>query len=242
MKAAIIIPARMASTRFPGKPLKLLRGKPMIEWVWQAALRVPNVESVVIATPDDEIRTAATDFGARVESTRKDHPSGTDRLAELVGRVEADIFINVQGDEPLIEPSTIQKCLQPLLDDPAVQMTTIACPCRPEDEDNPAVVKVVTNLQGNALYFSRHSIPFARNPRRVVLKRHVGIYGYRPRLLREFASWGESDLEATEGLEQLRFLDRGVPIRVEWTESEPAPGIDTPEQLLDIERLLAPRS
>ena len=236
MRVAIVIPARMASTRFPGKPLVPLAGRPMIEWVYRAAVESAVADQVLIATPDQEIVSACRAFGAPVELTRLEHPSGTDRIAEVAERIGAHIYVNVQGDEPLVPPECIRDCVRLLLEDPGVEMSTLYEDCPPEDEENPAVVKAVSALNGDALYFSRCSIPFPRNPRGA-LKRHVGMYAYTGEVLRRFQTWAPSPLELIEGLEQLRFLENGVRIRLSKTQGRSI-GVDTPEQAEEAARLL----
>ena len=237
MKSLIVIPARMASTRFPGKPLCDLLGKPMIQWVYERSLASEVGEGVVVATPDEEIVEACGRFGAEAILTRLEHPSGTDRIAEVSKSLRADVYINVQGDEPLIRPESIRACAEPLLDDSSVEMGSVFGEC-PEDEfDNPAVVKVVTDQRGYALYFSRLAIPYPRNARSGPVKKHVGIYAYRRDVLQAFATWSPSPLEVTESLEQLRFLEHGVRIKMsEGKGSELA--VDTPEQAEEVRRIL----
>jgi 3-deoxy-manno-octulosonate cytidylyltransferase (CMP-KDO synthetase) len=236
MTSAIIIPARMASTRFPGKPLCDLGGKPMIQWVYEAAKNANVSSRILIATPDWEIIQAAEAFGAEAVATRDDHPSGTDRLAEVAESIIADFYVNVQGDEPLIDPSTIRACAEPLRD-PLIDMTSVWAPCEEEEHSNPAVVKVVTNLAGDALYFSRHPIPFPRNGRVEPVKKHIGIYGYRRQILLNFSRWAPTPLELSESLEQLRFLENGITIRmVEGRAS--GIGVDTPDQAEQVRKLL----
>jgi 3-deoxy-manno-octulosonate cytidylyltransferase (CMP-KDO synthetase) len=230
----------MGSTRFPGKPLVDLMGKPMVQWVVERAQAAGVGERVVVATPDVQIRDACRGFGAEVVMTRNDHPSGTDRLAEVAETVEAEVYVNVQGDEPLIRPESIRACALPLLEDAGIPMGSVYGVCPNEELDNPAVVKVVTDREGFALYFSRHTIPFARNDRVEPVKKHVGIYAYRRDVLQRFAGWSMSPLEIAEGLEQLRFLENGVRIRMsEGAGSELA--VDTPEQAEEVRRLLASR-
>lgn len=219
----------MASTRFPGKPLCDLLGKPMIQWVVEACRRSGAADRVVVATPDREIIEACEGFGAEAVLTRNDHPSGTDRIAEFAEKETADFYINVQGDEPLIDPATISACARPLMQHPGVQMASVCAPCPDEELDNPAVVKVVTDLHGDALYFSRFPIPYPRNPRPTSAKKHVGIYAYRRETVLNFAKWPMSPLETAEGLEQLRFLENGVRIRMAEGRGS-AIAVDTPEQ------------
>lgn len=233
----IVVPARMASTRFPGKPLVDLAGKPMVQWVVEAARASGIAERVIVATPDDEILRACEGFGAEAMRTRLDHPSGTDRLAEVAQTIAADVYVNVQGDEPLVPPETIRACAAPLLADPAVEMGSIYAICPDEELDNPAVVKVVTALNGDALYFSRHAIPYPRNPRVDPVKKHLGLYAFRREVLACFATWPMSPLESTESLEQLRFLENGVRIRMSEGQGS-AVAVDTPEQAEQVRKLL----
>lgn len=238
MRCAIVIPARMGSTRFPGKPLCDLLGKPMVQWVYEAAVRSGVGDEVVIATPDEEIVQAAARFGARGWLTRTDHPTGTDRIAEVAQGLEAEVYVNVQGDEPLIQPDSIAACAQPLLDDSNLALGSVYSPCPEEEWDDPSVVKVATDGHGFALYFSRYPIPFARNSRTESVKKHVGLYAYRRRPLAEFATWPQTPLEAAESLEQLRFLEHGYRMFM-------APGrgtalaVDTPAQAEQVRLLLA---
>ncbi len=237
MRCAIVIPARMASTRFPGKPLVDLCGKPMVQWVYEAAQKSGVADEIVIAAPDQEIIEVARGFGARAVLTRLDHPSGTDRIAEVAESLQAEFYVNVQGDEPLIDPATIQSCAKPLIEEDSVDMASVYAECPDEEIENPAVVKVVTDVAGNALYFSRHAIPYPRNSRESRVKKHVGIYAYRHKVLMQFAEWNPTPLELTESLEQLRFLENGVRIRMaEGKGSRVA--VDTPEQAAEVRRLL----
>jgi 3-deoxy-manno-octulosonate cytidylyltransferase (CMP-KDO synthetase) len=233
----IVIPARMASTRFPGKPLCDLLGKPMIQWVVEACQKADVGAEIVVATPDLEILERCKEFGVEAELTRNDHPSGTDRIAEVATRRVADFYINVQGDEPLIDPQTIKACAAPLIEDPSTQMSSVYSICDEDERENPAVVKVVTNLAGDALYFSRYAIPFARNPRVSEVKKHVGIYAYRRDAVMAFSGWSVSPLEATESLEQLRFLENGVRIRMARGPAG-ALAVDTPEQADEVRKIL----
>ncbi len=229
MRCAIVIPARMGSTRFPGKPLCDLLGKPMVQWVVEAARRSGVAERVIVATPDAEIVDACARFGGEAMLTRADHPSGTDRVAEVARQVEADVYVNVQGDEPLIPAESIAACAAPLLADPTIAMGSVCADCREEELENPAVVKVVTDLEGFALYFSRYTLPYARNPRVGPVKKHIGIYAFRRDALMAFSGWEPTPLERAESLEQLRFLEHGVRIKMS-AGSGSAMAVDTPEQ------------
>lgn len=240
MSLVIVIPARMGSTRFPGKPLCDLMGKPMVQWVVEAALAAQVADRVVVATPDREIVEACAAFGAEAVMTSHECQTGTDRVAEVAKVLAADCYLNVQGDEPLLPPATIAACAKPLLSDPSVQMSSVYGVCAEEELDNPMVVKVVTDLDGYALYFSRYPIPYPRNPRVEPVKKHVGVYGFRRRALEHFAQWPMSALETAESLEQLRFLEHGIRIKM-----EPGGGselaVDTPEQADEVRRILASR-
>jgi 3-deoxy-manno-octulosonate cytidylyltransferase (CMP-KDO synthetase) len=238
MKCVIVIPARMGSTRFPGKPLCDLLGKPMVQWVHEAATRSGVGERVLVATPDPEIIDACSSFGAEAILTRHDHDTGTDRIAEVAEKIPADVYVNVQGDEPLIQAESIKRCADPLLADPSILMGSVFCECPADEYDNPAVVKVVTDDAGFALYFSRHAIPFARNPRVIPVKKHIGLYAYRREALQGFAKWKMSPLETAESLEQLRFMSHGVKILMVFGEGTEL-AVDTPEQAQQVREILS---
>lgn len=212
----------------------------MIRWVVEAARASKVADLVLVATPDQEIVDACRSFGADAVLTRPDHPSGTDRIAEVAETIDAEVLVNVQGDEPLIRPESIRACAEPLLARPEIQMGTLWAPC-PEDEiDNPAVVKVVSDAQGYALYFSRYPIPYPRNERAAPVKKHPGVYAYRREVVQAFSRWPVSPLEQTEILEQLRFLENGVRILLSRGEGATY-GVDTPEQADEVRRLLSER-
>ncbi|MCO5297861.1 MAG: 3-deoxy-manno-octulosonate cytidylyltransferase [Fimbriimonadaceae bacterium] len=230
----------MGSTRFPGKPLCDLMGKPMVQWVVEAAREADIAEAVIVATPDPEIVDACAEFGAQAMLTDANHPSGTDRLAEVAESVDAAIYVNVQGDEPLIRPETIRACVQPMFEDPSIPMASVYCTCPEAEYADPSVVKVVTDAFGDALYFSRYAVPFARNPRTIPVKKHIGLYAYRKEPLREFETWRMSPLERAESLEQLRFLHHGVRIRMSEAASAEL-AVDTPEQAERVREILKSR-
>ncbi len=212
----------------------------MIQHVYERATRARLVDAVVVATDDERIRAAVEGFGGRVWVTRADHRTGSDRVAEVVAGLDCDLVINVQGDEPLIEPAAIDQAIEPLLADPAVQMTTL---CRriddPAELARPDVVKVVRDLRGNALYFSRAPIPFARQAGSGPLGwKHIGLYAYRRDVLLRFARLPAGDLEQVESLEQLRALEHGLAIRVAETTYDSV-GVDTPADLERARRLAA---
>lgn len=246
----VVIPARYASTRLPGKPLQLIAGKPMIQWVWEQACK-SSAERVVVATDDPRIVEACQGFGAEALLTREDHNSGTDRLAEVAAQLglAADaIVVNVQGDEPLIPPSVINQVAANLAAHTEARMATLAEPIENvQTLFNPNVVKVVSDLNGLALTFSRATLPWARDafaqsreqlPEGVPYRRHIGIYAYRAGFLHDFVSWGPCWLENTESLEQLRALWHGVRIHVGDAVEAPPTGVDTAEDLERVRRLL----
>lgn len=240
-RTLVAIPARWGSTRFPGKPLHLIAGKPLVQHVWERCQDCRAVDTVIIATDDERIVEAASTFGAKAVLTKPTHPSGTDRIAEAaLAFPDHDIIINVQGDEPLISPRLIDDLAKALTQDAEISMITAASVIHdPAQVADANVVKVVTDAYGDALYFSRSTLPFVRNAQPSTLhKRHLGIYGFRRDFLFQFVAWPPSMLELTESLEQLRAMENGVRIRVVMTE-DLSPGVDTFEQARAVESLLA---
>jgi 3-deoxy-manno-octulosonate cytidylyltransferase (CMP-KDO synthetase) len=236
-----IIPARYASTRLPGKALADLDGRPMIEHVYRRAEAAKSVSQVIVATDDLRIATRVHDFGGRVKLTKLTHQSGTDRLAEVVQSLDCDIVVNVQGDEPLIDPRAIDEVVAPLAADPSVPMTTLYRRIMNVSElNNPNITKVVVDRGGHALYFSRAPIPHIRDPRGgwPPLYRHIGLYAYRRSTLLVLASLEPTPLERAESLEQLRALEHGIRIKAVETAYDSF-GVDTPEDLEQVRRLLA---
>jgi len=236
-----ILPARWGSTRFPGKPLHLIAGKPLIQHVWEQCRKCSQLAELYIATDDERIAEAAAGFGAKWLMTSPEHPTGTDRLAEAVRSLpQAEIILNIQGDEPLIDPALIDELAAAMAADPSLDMATAANPLSPADPavQDPNVVKVVTTLSGKALYFSRSPLPYFRNAvDGLPVMRHKGIYAYRRHFLERFVTWPPSPLERAESLEQLRALENGSSIRVLLTE-DTSPGVDTPEQAAQVEAIL----
>ena len=225
-----VIPARFHSTRLPGKILADIAGKPMIEHVYRRASAASRVDAVIVATDDERIAAAVRSFGGAAVMTRATHASGTDRIAEVVSKLPCRIIVNVQGDEPLIDPNTIDAAVKPLIDDASLEMSTISRPLKDIGEfHNPNVVKVVTDVAGNALYFSRAPIPGA--------SAHVGLYAYRRETLFKLASAPTARLELEESLEQLRALAHGIRIRVAETQHIAA-GVDTPEDLERVRQMM----
>lgn len=240
---SVLIPARYASTRFPGKPLHLIAGKPLIQHVWERCQRCRNVGSIVVATDDDRIAAAARAFGAEVCLTSPDHESGTDRIAEAARALpDATHIINVQGDEPLISPDLVDELAARMAADQGIGMITAVHALHdPALLDNPNIVKCVMSRDGRALYFSRSRIPHPRSTHPGLTHwRHMGIYGFSRAFLEHFVQWEPSPLEVTEGLEQLRALENGAPIHIVVTDHD-SPGIDTPEQAREVEALIASR-
>ena len=237
MNTLCIIPARYASTRMPGKPLADIAGKPMIQHVYERASLASLPSTVLVATDHEAVRDAVLSFGGQVVMTSPHHVTGTDRLAEVAARSEADVIINVQGDEPLIEPQLIDDLATEFLDNPDLVMATAMTTLTEADYHDANVVKVVTDLQGYALYFSRSLIPFLRHtPQRSVYK-HIGIYAYRRAFLLDFAKLAPTPLELTESLEQLRALEHGYKIKVLPTAYNPV-GVDTPEDLAQVIQII----
>ncbi len=244
----VVIPARYASTRLPGKPLRLIAGKPMLQHVHERATE-SRASDVIVATDDARIAKAAEAFGAQVCMTAAHHQSGTDRLAEVsrrCGWAGHQAVVNLQGDEPLMPPELIDQCAA-LLELPDVGMATLASPFVSREEfENPNAVKVIIDKAGDAIYFSRAAIPYARQPESAPLAmstalHHHGIYAYRVDVLQRIVAAERSPLEASEQLEQLRALAMGVKIRVGIPRRRPGPGVDTEEDLARVERLLAGR-
>lgn len=236
-----VIPARYASVRFPGKPLAPIAGRPMIQHVIERVRQAKTVTRVVVATDDDRIHAAVEGFGGEAAMTRSDHRSGTDRVAEVSAHIPADIYVNVQGDEPLIDPGTIDAVVSAMLDDPSIQ---IATPCIEIAESNdimdPNIVKVVLDFDGNALYFSRAPIPWIRDasPDLAVSHwKHLGLYAFRHEALVEYPTLPPGQLEPIEQLEQLRWLENGFRIRVVETAHD-AVSVDVPGDVERVEKLL----
>ncbi|PTX95031.1 3-deoxy-manno-octulosonate cytidylyltransferase [Spartobacteria bacterium LR76] len=239
-KTAVIIPARWASTRFPGKPLFPILGKPLLQHCWERCLKAKSVSQVIIATDDMRIAEAAFEFGAEVAVTSPKHPSGTDRVAEVARKLTGVTnIINVQGDEPAIDPRLIDKLAARLDDDRKLDMVTAAVPFADfVSAANPNNVKVVTTKDGRALYFSRSLIPFDRDQTGTAKYFwHVGIYGYRRAFLSKFVAWKPTPLEQSEKLEQLRVLENGASIGV-IIAKEHGVGVDTPEDVERAEKIL----
>jgi len=238
---AVVIPARYRSSRFPGKPLALVDGRPMIWYVWENAVKSRCASRVVVATDDERIAEAVRGFGGEAFMTSPGCASGTDRVAEAARHLSEDILINLQGDEPLMHPSVIDAVAAPLLSDPEVRMSTAALPREdPEEFVRPSVVKVVVDGRGDALYFSRAPIPHVRDSGPSRYRKHLGIYGYRKEFLFRISTLPPSPLEEAERLEQLRVLQGGFRIRVVDVVFDSV-GVDTPEDLRIVEQRICAR-
>lgn len=240
-KVAVVIPSRYASTRLPAKPLHPIAGKPLVQHVWERCARAKGVEKVIVATDDMRIAEAAFAFGAEVAMTSNKHRSGTDRVAEVAKKLKGYThIINVQGDEPLVDPAVVSKLASTMAKDRKIEMITSASVFTPEDDlTNPNMVKVVLDRESNGLYFSRSVIPYVRNDGvRPQFYRHQGIYGYTTKFLLQFVKWKPGILEQAESLEQLRALENGAKIRVVFAKHA-AVSVDTPEDVAAVERILA---
>jgi 3-deoxy-manno-octulosonate cytidylyltransferase (CMP-KDO synthetase) len=238
LKIVAVIPARLASTRLARKVLLPIAGVPMLGWVHRAASACPQLDEVIVATDSQEVQAYASAQGWQCMMTSPDLPSGTDRVHAVSGSCDADIYVNVQGDEPLLRPEHIDALLRPFAQKSA-EVTTLSTPCAPGEIDNPNAVKVVTAPDGRALYFSRATIPYNRGIA-VAPRKHLGLYAYRKAALRRFAELPPSPLEQAERLEQLRLLENGIAIYVEPTEFETI-GVDTEEDRKAAEELLLRR-
>lgn len=255
MTVLAILPARYGSTRFPGKPLTPIAGKPMIQHVWERTRQARRIDAVAIATDDERIRDACLAFGAEVEMTSSDHPTGTDRLAEVAARRDHDVIVNVQGDEPLIEGFVVDAAVDALLSPPPssspassspsasagapiASMSTIVHRAEPDAYDDPNRVKVAVDQHGFALYFSRAAIPYRRKDTGVAPLQHVGLYVYRKDFLLEFVKWPRTPAEQAEELEQLRALENGHRIRVAEIEGWTSVPVDVPADVARVEAVL----
>jgi 3-deoxy-manno-octulosonate cytidylyltransferase (CMP-KDO synthetase) len=240
-KVVVIIPARYGSTRLPGKPLVSLAGKPMIQRVYECARMAKKVDRVIVATDDDRIVKAVEAFGGEARMTRADHRTGTERVAEVAAHVEGEFFVNVQGDEPLLDPVAVDTAVNALLEEEPAMIATVATPIKTRaDIMDPNVVKTVLDFDGNALYFSRAPIPWVRDTAGKVQVRHLkhlGLYVFQRDALLEYPTLPQGELERVEQLEQLRWLENGWKIRVAEVEHD-AVSVDVPEDVARVEKLL----
>ena len=237
----IVIPARYASTRLPGKPLVQLAGKPMVQRVYERAKMVKSAVRVIVATDDERILKAVEEFGGEARMTRPDHRTGTERIAEVAAHTEGDVYVNVQGDEPLLDPEAVDTAVGALLEEPLAAIATVAVAIKtPADIMDPNVVKTVLDFDGNALYFSRAPIPWVRDSATHVAVRHLkhlGLYVFQREALLEYPTLPQGELEKVEQLEQLRWMENGWKIRVAEVEHD-AVSVDVPADVERVEKLL----
>jgi 3-deoxy-manno-octulosonate cytidylyltransferase (CMP-KDO synthetase) len=244
VKVLAVIPARFTSSRFPGKPFAAIAGKPMIQHVVERVRRARSVSKTLVATDEPDIRDAVLGFGGEAVLTRRDHPTGTDRVAEVAAHNAAEIYVNVQGDEPLIDPETIDGLVAALVEDASVLIASSAAAIvQPNDIMDPNITKVVRDFDGNALYFSRAPVPWVRDRNESVAARHwkhIGLYAFRREALLDFPTLPPGELERLEQLEQLRWLENGYRIRMVETDYD-AISVDVPADIDRVEKLLANR-
>jgi 3-deoxy-manno-octulosonate cytidylyltransferase (CMP-KDO synthetase) len=240
-KVVVVIPARYGSTRLPGKPLVSIAGKSMIQRVYERAKMAARADRVIVATDDERIMKAVEEFGGEARMTRSEHRTGTERVAEVAAREAGDIFVNAQGDEPLLDPNAIDGAINALLDEPQASISTVATPIKTHgDIMDPNVVKAVLDFDGNALYFSRAPIPWVRdtaNKIHVKYWKHLGLYVFQRDALLEYPTLPQGELERIEQLEQLRWMENGWKIRVAEVEHD-AVSVDVPEDVARVEKLL----
>jgi 3-deoxy-manno-octulosonate cytidylyltransferase (CMP-KDO synthetase) len=240
-RVIVVIPARYGSTRLAGKPLISLAGKPMIQRVYERARMAKRADRVIVATDDERIMNAVQGFGGEARMTRTEHRTGTERVAEVAAREEGDVFLNVQGDEPLLDPNAIDIAVDALLEEPQASISTVATPIKtPGDIMDPNVVKAVLDFDGNAIYFSRAPIPWVRDSAGKIIVRHLkhlGLYVFQRAALLEYPTLPQGELERIEQLEQLRWMENGWKIRVAEVEHD-AVSVDVPEDVVRVERLL----
>ena len=241
-KVVVVIPARYGSTRLPGKPLVMLAGKPMIQRVYERAKLAQRANQVIVATDDERIVKVVEGFGGEARMTRADHRTGTERVAEVAAHVAGEVFVNVQGDEPLLDPAAVDTAITSLLEEPQASISTVATPIKlPADIMDPNVVKTVLDFDGNALYFSRAPIPWVRDAASKIQVRHLkhlGLYVFQREALLEYPTLPPGELERIEQLEQLRWMENGWKIRVAEVEHD-AVSVDVPEDVARVEKLLS---
>ncbi len=238
MKVAAVIPARYQSTRFEGKPLADIHGRPMIYYVYAGARRARGIQDVFVATDDERIRKAVENFGGKVVMTSPDHKTGTDRIAEAVSTLDVDIVINVQGDEPMVHPEMLEQAMRPLLEDPSVVVTTLMSPIEdPADFIDTTVVKAVSDRKGDILFFSRSPIPYPKTRQAYTAYKQVGLYAFRKKFLLEFAAMSPTPLELVEGVELLRAVENGIKVRGVETLHKTI-SVDTLSDLFEVRKAL----
>lgn len=243
MKIVGVIPARYGSTRFPGKPLVNLKGRPLIQWTIEGAKKSRLLNDLIVATDDERIKAAAEAVGAKVVMTASELPTGSDRIHAAIKDISCDVVVNIQGDEPLVTGELIDRLAQVFVNEPAMDMATLAHPISEEELQSPNAVKVVMNHKDEALYFSRYAIPYSRSKASEMgtyegCLKHIGMYAYSKKFLKEFCEASPALIEKAESLEQLRALYLGAKIKVIRVK-EASLGVDTPEDLVRLEKLLS---
>lgn len=243
MKIIAVIPARFASTRFPAKPLALLKGRPLIEWVIEGAQSCHYLQEIYVATDHLEIAEVVKKMGAPVLMTSPDCATGTDRIFEATKNLTFDVVLNIQGDEPQISKKYLDPLAQSFMAEPTLEMATLSHPMKLEDLNNKNAVKVIKNMNNEAIYFSRFAVPYSREeaPTQLVCEKHIGLYGYSKAFLKKFCEASQAAIEKAESLEQLRALYLGAKIKV-LSVDEPIQGVDTPEDLMKLEKMLKVRN
>lgn len=237
MKFVGVIPSRYHSTRFPGKPLAPINGKPLVQHVYEQVMKSRKLDTVIVATDHQDIQDVVEQFGGKVVMTSQSHETGSDRMAEVTTKVDGDFFVNIQGDEPLIRSELIDQLIDKAKDTPHAVITAKTRIKSEKDLQSLNVVKVVTDKEGRALYFSRSPIPYNRAKKKINYYKHLGIYCYPKLILQEFVKWSPTPYEQVEVLEQLRMLENGVPVIVVESEYD-AIGVDTPEDIEKVEKYL----
>ncbi|MBI4436384.1 MAG: 3-deoxy-manno-octulosonate cytidylyltransferase [Candidatus Omnitrophica bacterium] len=238
MKIVAVIPARYQSTRFEGKPLADIHGRPMIYYVYRSAKRATGIQDVFVATDDERIREAVVKFGGKVVMTSPEHKTGTDRIAEAVSNLDVDIVINVQGDEPLVHPEMLEQAMRPLLENPKILVTTLISPIEnPADFIDTTVVKTAADCEGNVLFFSRSPIPYPKTRQFYIAYKQVGLYAFRKKFLLEFAAMPPTPLELIEGVELLRAVENGINVRVVETRHKTI-SVDTLSDLFEVRKVV----
>ena len=243
MKIIGVIPARYKSSRFPGKPLVAICGKPMIWWTYQQAIKVPEFDEVYVATDDDKIFNTCTELGVRVIMTSEDNKTGTDRVGEVARKIPADIIVNVQGDEPLMDPETIRAAILPMIDDPSIQVTNLMARITdPVEVVNPTIPKVITNKDNIGIYMTRATAPFPKGSIDYPYYKQICVYGFRPDALQFYCdygkTYGKAKIEAIEDIELLRFIENGYQIKFMEVEVESL-AVDTPNDLEKVRAIMA---
>lgn len=237
-KIVAVLPARYESTRYPGKPLVLIAGKPMIQWVYEQTKKATGMTDVFVATDSDKIKNAVEAFGGKAIMTASNHQTGTDRIIEAMKQIDADIIVNVQGDEPTIDPRMIVQVFEPLVKDPSLEAATLMRKIlNPEDVKNQNIVKITTNLKGDIITLSRSPIPFHMKDSAVPTFQHLGLYAFKKSFLQQFGKWDQTPIEKTESIEIMRAIEHGVRFRAVETTFK-SQDVNVPEDVAKVEALM----